>query len=213
MRPSGADVAEASTEELVEVAFLVLGELAARPAPDLAVLGSGLTVMDQVEGLQAALDLGSTALACLVRAVEKAKVVRLCKFASVKSWLKTACGMRTGRVEEVVVTGRQLERLPLTGELLRAGKLSFSMGAAIAEAVQRLSDEDCGKAEEIMLGWVGEGHTATWIAHAGTRIREFIAERDGMDQPPEDSRHGDEQSWWRLSKSPDGSSFVKGRFA
>jgi hypothetical protein len=212
MRPSSADVAEASTEELVEVAHLVLGELASRPGPDLVVLGIGLAVMDQVEGLQAALDLGNTAFACLARAVEKSKVVRVRRFASVKSWLKTACGMRTGRVEEIVVTGRQLERLPLTDELLRAGKLSFSMGATIAEAVQRLSDEDCGKAEEIMLGWVREGHTATQIANAGCRIREFIAERDGTDKPPEDSRHPDEQSWWRLSKSPDGSSFVKGRF-
>jgi hypothetical protein len=212
MRPSSADVAEASTDELVEVAYRVLGELACRPVPDLVVLGSGLAVMDQVEGLQAALDLGNTAVACLVRAVEKSKVVRIRKFASVKSWLKTACGMRTGRVEEIVVTGRQLERLPLTGELLRAGKLSFPMGATIAEAVQRLSEEDCGKAEEIMLGWMQEGHTATQIANAGMRIREFIAERDGADKPPEDSRHPEEQSWWRLSKSPDGSSFVKGRF-
>jgi hypothetical protein len=212
MRPSSADVAEASTDELVEVASLVLGELAARPGPDLSAPGTGLALMHRAEDLHAALDLGSTVFACWVRAVDKAKVVRGQRFSSVKAWLKTACGMRTGRVEETVVTGTQLERLPLTEELLRAGKLPFPIGATIAETVQRLSDADCAKAEQIMHQWVDEGRTATQLARAGTRIKEFIAERDGTDEPPEDSRHSGEQSWWRLSKSPDGSSFVKGHF-
>src|SRR3954467_9149195 len=113
MRPDAAECAEASTGELVEVAYLVLGELASRPEPDLSVLGVGFTLMDQAEELYAALDLGHTAFAGLVRAVDKAKVVRGRRFSSVKTWLKQACGMRSGQVEAAVVTGRQLERLPL----------------------------------------------------------------------------------------------------
>src|SRR4051794_17158160 len=213
MGPDAAGYAEASTGDLVEVAYLVLGELASRSEPDLFVPGMGFALMDQAEELCAALDLGHTAFAGLVRAVDKAKVVRDRKFSSVKTWLKQACGMRSGQAEGAVVTGRQLERLPLVAERLKGGKLSYPLGATIAEAVQRLDDEDCAKAEQLMLEWAEEGRSATEIAHLGVRIKERIAERGGTERPPEDSRRKDEQSWWRLSKSPDGSSYVKGRFA
>src|SRR5690242_2301636 len=102
MRADAAEYAEASTGELVEAAYLVLGELASRPEPDLSVLGTAFTLMDRAEELQAALDLGHTAFAVLVRAVDKAKVVRDRRFSSVKAWLKQACGMRTGQAEAAV---------------------------------------------------------------------------------------------------------------
>src|SRR3954468_24148910 len=183
MRPDAARYAEASTGELVEVAYLVLGELASRSEPDLSVLGSGLALMDQAEELHAALDFGNTAFAGLVRAVEKAKVVRDRKFSSVKTWLKQACGMRTGQVEGAVVTGRQLERLPVVAERLKAGKLSYPLGATIAEAVQRLTDEDCARAERLMRGLAEEGRSATEIAHLGVRIKERVAEWGGTEKP------------------------------
>src|SRR4051812_26771011 len=94
MRPGAVQYAKASTEELVEAAYLVLGELASRPAPDPSVLGTGFTLMDQAEELHAALDFGHTAFAGLVRAVDQARVVRGRRFSSVKTWLKQACGMR-----------------------------------------------------------------------------------------------------------------------
>src|SRR4029077_18696998 len=90
--------------------------------------------------------------------------------------------------------------------------LSFGYASTIAEAVARLDDDDCAKAERILLELVGEGVSATRLARAGARIRDLIAERDGTDKPPEDAGRG-ERSWWQVARSLGGGGFCRGRVA
>jgi hypothetical protein len=203
---SAVELQTAPTGKLVEAAIAVLAEVAGRPVPE-----SPLVCLEQAERLGQGLDLGEAALATRVAAVDRAGQASAARYPGTKGWLRTALGMRTGRAGERLTVSRQLERLPKTAELLRTGQLPYGYAATIAEAVARLTDDDCAKAEEILLELAGKGVSATKVAKVGARITEVIAERDGTDQPPEDARRGD-RSWWKLSKSLNGTSYVKGRF-
>ncbi|MCW2919082.1 MAG: endonuclease domain protein [Actinomycetia bacterium] len=203
---SAVQLQTAPTGELVEAAVAVLAEVVGRPVPE-----SPLVCLEQAERLGLGLDLGEAALAARVAVVDRAGQASAHRYPGTKGWLRIALGMRTGRAGERLTVSRQLERLPKTAELLRTKRLPYGYAATIAEAVVRLNDDDCAKAEKILLELAGKGVSATKVAKVGARITEVIAERDGTEQPPEDARRGD-RSWWKLSKSLNGTSYVKGRF-
>jgi hypothetical protein len=203
---SAVELQTAPTGELVEAAVAVLAEVAERLAPE-----SPVVCLEQAERLGLGLDLGEAALAARVAVVDRAGQASAHRYPGTKGWLRIALGMRTGRAGERLTVSRQLERLPKTAELLRTRRLSYGYAATIAEAVARLNDDDCVKAEEILLELAGKGVSATKVAKVGARITDVIAERDGTERPPEDARRGD-RSWWKLSKSLNGTSYVKGRF-
>ncbi|MGI8336787.1 DUF222 domain-containing protein [Actinomadura scrupuli] len=196
-----------STRELVETAFAALSELAGRRPP-----GSPAECLELAECLGRGLDLGEAALATLLGVADRAGQASAEHYAGTKGWLQVALGMRAGRAEERLALTRRLGRLPRTAALLRAGELSYGYASKIAEAVAHLDDEDCAKAEEILLGLAEQGIPPTTVARYGLRIRELIAERDGKERPPEDARRGD-RSWLTMAKSLNGSSLVKGLFS
>ncbi|MCW2914597.1 MAG: hypothetical protein JWN52_2665, partial [Actinomycetia bacterium] len=203
---SAGGLCAASTGELVEGVCAALGELAVRQAP-----GSAAGCLELAGRLGRGLDLGEAALAVLLGVADRAGQASAEQYAGTKGWLRVVVGMRGGRAEERLTVTRQLGRLPTTARLLREQKLSFGYASTIAEAVVRLDDEDCAKAEEILLALAEQGVPATVVARHGLRIRELIAERDGTERPPEDVRRGD-RSWLTLAKSLNGSSLVKGVF-
>jgi uncharacterized protein DUF222 len=195
-----------STAELVETAHGALAVLATRAAPD-----APFACMELAERLGAGLDLGETALAALVAAADRAGQPSALKYAGTRAWLKRALGMRIGRADERLTTARQLERLPRVAKLLAAQQLSWGYASTIAEAVARLSDDDCPKAEQILLELVDQGASANQVARLGARIKEVIAERDGTERPPRDGDRR-QRSWWQVARSLGGGAFTKGWF-
>ncbi|MDX6432508.1 MAG: hypothetical protein QOE54_4874, partial [Streptosporangiaceae bacterium] len=190
---SAEDTQTAPTGQLVEAAVSVLAELAGR-SPD----ESPAVCLEWAERLGLGIDRGEAALAAFVAAADRAGEAKAQRFPGTQAWMRTALGMRTGRAGQRLTVARQLDRLPKVAALLRSGGLSYGYASTIAEAVVRLNDEDCAKAEEILLELASKGVTATRVAKAGERIRELIAERDGTEKPPEHARRA-ERSWWRLS--------------
>jgi hypothetical protein len=118
--------------------------------------------------------------------------------------------MREARAKERIALARERHRLPRVAERLAAGELSYGYAATIATAVPRLNDDDCTKAEEILLDLAGQGFSAGKVAAFGNRITDLIAERDGTDTPDPDSRRGYESSWIDTTRSLDGGRYLKG---
>ncbi|GAA2572440.1 DUF222 domain-containing protein [Actinomadura fulvescens] len=204
MLSSSRDFAGSSTAELVGELAEIAAELATREVDE-----SGALCKELAEGLAGAVDQSERALAGLIARVDTSGVVKEWGFASTKAWLRTTLGMRDGRAQERLTLARQLPRLGLVDERWAAGELSFGYAATIADAVHRLSDEDCAKAEDIMLGLADEGVSPGKVARVGNRIRDVIAERDGVDRP-EETKRGYERSWMVATRSLDGGSYVKG---
>ncbi|QKW38810.1 DUF222 domain-containing protein [Actinomadura sp. NAK00032] len=195
----------ASTEELVDALSKIAAELAARPAPD-----SPTACVDLVETLAAAGDLQEAALAGFITVVDGAREVQRWGFPSTRSWLRSRLGMREARAKERLTLARQRHRLPEVAGRWASGELSAGYAATIADAVTRLDDHDCGRAETILLGMVDQGFSAGKIAGFGKRIGEVIAERDGTEQAPEDVTRGYERSWIDSTRSLDGGRYIKG---
>ncbi|MCW2941121.1 MAG: putative endonuclease [Actinomycetia bacterium] len=202
----GLGFAGVSTEELVGTVGDILAELAARP-----VTSSAAECLDLVEELGASLELGESVLAGLLLVADRADEAKVRQYAGTGGFLRVALGMRQGRVNERLLVTRQLPRMPRVTKLLASGELSYGFVSTICDAVHHLSAEDCAAAEEILLGAVESGVTPAQVARMGERIADLIAERDGTDRAPDDARRG-ERSWFALSRSLGGSSFVKGRF-
>ncbi|MCW2938172.1 MAG: endonuclease [Actinomycetia bacterium] len=203
---SSRGLGSVSTGELVESVAAELLELANREFGE-----SAAECLELAELLGAALDVGEAALAALVGALDRAGEASRQSYAGTRGFLKVALGMKTGRADERLTVARQLPRLARTAKLVACGGLSFGYAAAICEAVDRLSDEDAVKAEDILLGMVAEGLSVRHVAKAGVRIKDVIDERDGTEPEPPDALRGD-RSWLQLSKSLRGGAFVKGRF-
>jgi hypothetical protein len=126
------------------------------------------------------------------------------------AWSRTALGMRHSRAEERATLATQLPRLPQVAKRLAAGDLSVGYAAAIASGVRRLDEADCGKAEDLLLGFVDEGHSVAQITRFADKIKDLIAERDDTSAEPEDGRRAERQ-WLALHRSGTGA-FAKGRF-
>ncbi|GAA2599954.1 DUF222 domain-containing protein [Actinomadura fulvescens] len=200
-----ADLHSASTSELVDAAAAIAAELAQRPAPD-----SGAACMELAEELATAADRVELALAGMIAVVDRTGEMKRWGLASTQAWLRCRMGMREGRAKERIVLARQLPRLEQVTARLAAGQLSYGYAATIADAVQRLGDEDCASAEDILLTAAGEGLSAGKVARLGTKIHDLVAERNGEDKPPDDVVRGYERSWVTVSRSLDGGCYVKG---
>ncbi|WP_160160887.1 HNH endonuclease signature motif containing protein [Actinomadura sp. K4S16] len=199
------DFGVASTQELVDAAAAIAAELAARPAPE-----SAAVCMELAETLAAASDAHEAALAGFVARVDAAGETRRWGLPSTQAWLRSRLGMRDARAKERVTLARQLHRLPVVTELLARGELSCGYAATVADAVARLDDDDCAKAETLLLDMIGQGFSPGKVAAFGRRIREVIAERDGCEEPPEEVQRGYERSWIDSTRSLDGGRYVKG---
>jgi hypothetical protein len=195
-----------SSAELVAQLAALAAELAARPAPD-----SGAACFEQTETLGRAVDLLESAIAARVCVATRSGQVAEWGHTSPTAWLRTTLDMRHARAEERATLAAQLPRLPQVAKRLTAGDLSAGYATAIATGVRRLDDADCERAEDLLLGFVDDGHSVTQIIRFADKIKDLIAERDGTAAEPEDGRHADRQ-WWALHRSTSGT-FVKGRFS
>ncbi|MFI0353774.1 DUF222 domain-containing protein [Actinomadura sp. 9N407] len=205
MRSSGGDVQSMSTGELVDMAAAVVSELAARGAAE-----SAMVCMEWAETLVRAADVQEGVLAGLIGVVDRAGEVRRWGFPSTQAWLRSRLGMRDARARERVLLARQLPRVPEVAERLGDGSLSSGYAVAIVQSVARLGEEDCVRAEELLLEMADDGFSAGKVASFGSRIREVIAERDGTEQAPDDAVRGYERSWIASTRSLDGGRYVKG---
>jgi hypothetical protein len=166
--------------------------------------------MELAERLGAAIDVSEAALAGLVHRVDACGEVRRWGFSCTSVWLQRKLGMRAGRAKERTTLARQLARLAQTAKRFRSGGLSYGYAATVCEAVARLGDRDAELGEQILLELADGGGSASEVFKAGERITEVIAERDGREPEPEDSRRGFNRSWIQRSKSLGGGSWVKG---
>ncbi|MFE9102924.1 HNH endonuclease signature motif containing protein [Actinomadura geliboluensis] len=205
MSSIAVDLDAASTMELVNAASAIAAELASRTAPE-----SAAACMELTETLATAGDLQEAALAGFIGVVDRSREVQRWGYPSTRSWLRSRLGMRESRAKERLTLARQRHRVPEMTERWTAGDLSAGYAATIAEAVTRLDDDDCGKAEDVLLGMVDQGFSAGKVASFGKRIRDVIAERDGTEQAPEDVARGYEQSWIDSTRSLDGGRYIKG---
>ncbi|GAA2586321.1 DUF222 domain-containing protein [Actinomadura fulvescens] len=205
MRSIVADPHSASTDELVEAAAAIATELAQRAAPD-----SGAACMELAEKLATSLDQAELALAGLIAVVDRTGEMKQWGLPSTQAWLRCHMGMREGRAKERIALARQLPRLEQVKAELATGALSYGYAATIADAVQRLSEQDCAAAEDILLKAAGEGLSAGKVARLGSKIHDLVAERNGDDQPPQDVRRGYERSWLTVSRSLDGGCYLNG---
>ncbi|GAA1857073.1 HNH endonuclease signature motif containing protein [Actinomadura bangladeshensis] len=199
------DLDAASAMELVDAASAIAAELASRAAPE-----SAAACMELTETLATAADLHEAALAGFIGVVDGAREVQRWGFPSTRSWLRSRLGMRETRAKERLALARQRHRLGQVSQRWAAGELSAGYAATIAEAVTRLDDDDCGKAEDILLGMVDQGFSAGKVASFGKRIRDVITERDGTEQAPREAARGYERSWIDSTRSLDGGRYVKG---
>jgi hypothetical protein len=207
MRSIGLRLHEASFGELAEAAHAIASELAVRSAPE-----SGVAAMEISETLGHTVDLVEAALAALVGRVDATGAHGQLGFPSAVSWLRERLGMRHGRAAERVTLAKQLPRIGLVGKLLTGGRLSVGFALAICAAVRRLDEADTGAAQDILLGMVEEGCGVGQVAKAADRITDLIAERQGRDPEPADSRRGFVRSWLQKVKSLDGGLWIKGWF-
>jgi hypothetical protein len=191
--------------ELVNAAAAIAAELARRAAPE-----SPSVCMELAETLAAASDAQESALAEMIGRVDATGEMRRWGLPSTQAWLRSRLGMRDSRARERVTLARQRHRLPQVTAMLADGDLSYGYASTVADAVARLDDDDCAKAEKLLLDMVGQGFSAGKVAAFGRRIRDVITERDGRERAPEDTQRGYERSWITATRSLDGGRYIKG---
>ncbi|TDD92589.1 DUF222 domain-containing protein, partial [Actinomadura darangshiensis] len=199
------DIASMSAVELADVAHAIAAELAQRQAPD-----SPAVCMRMAETLSAATDLHESALADTIARVDASGEMRRWGLPSALAWLRNHMGMREARARERLALARQHTRLPQVTKLLACGDLSYGYAATIATAVNRLPDQDCAAAEEILLDLTDQGFSAGKVAAFGNKITDLIAERDGTEKADSETRRGYERSWIDSTRSLDGGRYIKG---
>ncbi|MFI0357611.1 DUF222 domain-containing protein [Actinomadura sp. 9N407] len=207
------DVEALSTGRLVDAAAAIMSELARRFGPGSVsdrASGSAAECMEWTATLVRAADVQESALAGLIGVVDGAGEMRRWGYPSTQAWLRSGLGMRDARAKERVLLARQLPRLPKVAARLAGGTLSGGYATAVVQSVARLDDDDCGKAETVLLEMVDDGFSAGKVAAFGTRIRDVIAERDGTERIPEDAARGYERSWITSTRSLDGGRYIKG---
>jgi hypothetical protein len=199
------DTDTASIKDLVEAAAAIVSELTNRPAPE-----SGAACMELAEALATVTDQAEHALATLIAVVDRTGEMKHWGLPSTQAWLRCRMGMREGRAKERITLARQLPRLGRVSKDLAAGELSYGYAATIADAVQRLNDDDTAAAEDILLNAAGEGLSAGKVAKLGSKIHDLVRERNGEETLPEDVQRGYERSWVTVSRSLDGGCYLKG---
>ncbi|MFI0349495.1 DUF222 domain-containing protein [Actinomadura sp. 9N407] len=171
---------------------------------------SAAVCLEWAETLVRAADVQEGFLARLIAVVDASGEMRRWGYPSAQAWLRSRLGMRDARAKERVLLARQLPRLPETAERLADGTLSCGYAVAIVQSVARLDDDDCAKAETLLLAMADDGFSAGKVAAFGSRIRDVIAERDGTDHAPDDAARGYQRSWLTSTRSLDGGRYIKG---
>ncbi|MER6817911.1 DUF222 domain-containing protein [Spirillospora sp. NPDC000708] len=206
MQSVTVELGAASTLELVNALSTIATELASREAPE-----SSAACLELTETLVAASDMQESALAGFIGRVDACGEQARWGYPSTQAWLRSSLGMRDSRAKERLTLARQRHRLPEVCAQLAAGELSYGYAATVADSVSRLDDHDCAEAETILLGFVEQGFSAGKVAAFGRRIRDLIAERDDVEEAPdEDTKRGYDNSWLTTTRSLDGGRYVKG---
>ncbi|WUH97516.1 13E12 repeat family protein [Spirillospora sp. NBC_00431] len=138
---------------------MIAGELAGRAVPE-----SAAVCMELAETLARASDQQESALAGLVERVDATGEMPRWGLPSTQAWLRSRLGMRESRARERITLARQRRRLPEVSRMLAVGELSYGYAATVADAVARLGDEECGAAENLLLGMVDQGFSAGKVA-------------------------------------------------
>ncbi|MFG2007055.1 DUF222 domain-containing protein [Spirillospora sp. NPDC048911] len=200
------DLEAASDQQLVEAAATIITALTHRPRTQ-----TGAEAMELAETLAAVLDQAELPLAELIGVVDRSGQMKDWGLASTQAWLRCRMGMRGGRIHERITLARQLHRLHQVRERLAAGTLSHGYAATIADALQRLdNDQDCAEGEQILLTAADGGVSPLQIAQLGTTLHDRVNEANGTDKPPEDIRRGYHRSWLTANRSIDGGCYLKG---
>ncbi|WP_433474127.1 DUF222 domain-containing protein [Spirillospora sp. CA-142024] len=199
------DLGAASSLELVDAAAAIAAELAGRVVPE-----SPAACMELAEMLAAASDRQESALAGFIGRVDACGEMRRWGLPSTQAWLRSRLGMRESRAKERINLARQRHRLPRLTAMLAGGELSYGHASTVADAVARLDDADCAKAESLLLDMVGQGFSAGKVALFGRRIRDVIAERNGREAEPREGKRGYDRSWVSSTRSLDGGRYIKG---
>ncbi|MDL4814772.1 HNH endonuclease signature motif containing protein [Actinomadura opuntiae] len=205
MQSVTVDLAGASTMELVNALSTIATELAQREAPE-----SAAACLELTEDLAAACDMQESALAGFIGRVDATGEQQRWGFPSTRAWLRSRLGMRENRAKERLTLARQRHRLPQVTEQLAVGELSYGYAATISDSVARLDDDECAEAERTLLGFVDQGFSPGKVGVFGRRIRDVIAENNGTDREPDDSRRGYAKSWITSTGSLDGGRYIKG---
>ncbi|MEU6411677.1 DUF222 domain-containing protein [Microbispora sp. NPDC046933] len=149
--------------------------LALAPLPD-----SPEICVAEAEELMFARDRITCALAERVGRVHRAGQAKQHGHASTRSWLRTAGGMGVAGAGRLLTLGVELARLPGVREAFAAGTLAAGVVEAICTATARLTDEQAGLVEPILLELAGRAGPAE-VAKAGRYLR-AVLDPDGEER-------------------------------
>ncbi|MEV0969852.1 DUF222 domain-containing protein, partial [Microtetraspora glauca] len=137
----------------------------------------------EVEDLLFARDRLVSAVAARVERVHAAGAARAHGHASTKLWLRTAAGMSVAGAGRLVALAVELARLPVVRARFADGSLAEGYVTAICAATGRLTDEQAGLAESILVALADQAGPAE-IARAG-RYLYAVLNPDGEDDDAE----------------------------
>ncbi|WP_433223779.1 DUF222 domain-containing protein [Microtetraspora malaysiensis] len=127
----------------------------------------------EAEDLLFARDRLISAIAVRVERVHAAGEARRAGHASTRSWLRGAAGMSVAGAGRVLALATELARLPTVRARFAQGSLAEGVVTAICSATARLTDEQAGLAEPILVGLADQA-TAAEIARAGRYLRAVL---------------------------------------
>ncbi|WP_433353894.1 DUF222 domain-containing protein [Microtetraspora malaysiensis] len=127
----------------------------------------------EAEDLLFARDRSISAIAARVERVHVAGEARRGGHASTRSWLRGAAGMSVAGAGRVLALATELARLPTVRARFAEGSLAEGLVTAICSATARLTDEQAGLAEPILVGLADQA-TPAEIARAGRYLRAVL---------------------------------------
>ncbi|MGI5488367.1 DUF222 domain-containing protein [Microtetraspora malaysiensis] len=127
----------------------------------------------EAEDLLFARDRLISAIAARVERVHVAGEARRGGHASTRSWLRGAAGMSVAGAGRVLALATELARLPRVRARFAEGSLAEGLVTAICSATARLTDEQAGLAEPILVGLADQA-TPAEIARAGRYLRAVL---------------------------------------
>ncbi|MCC5582416.1 DUF222 domain-containing protein, partial [Microtetraspora sp. AC03309] len=137
----------------------------------------------EAEDLLFARDRLVSAVAARVERVHAAGEARAYGHGSTRLWLRTGAGMSAVGAGRLVALAVELARLPVVRARFADGSLAEGYVTAICAATGRLTDEQAGLAEQILVGLADQAGPAE-IARAG-RYLYAVLNPDGEDDAAE----------------------------
>ncbi|MBE3010529.1 DUF222 domain-containing protein [Microbispora sp. NEAU-D428] len=178
----GGTSADSAGRERARSSWVLVGslresaqELALAPLPDDVDI-----CLAEAEELMVARDRITCALADRVGRVHRAGQAKRHGHASTRSWLRTAGGMGVAGAGRLLTVAVELARLPRVRAAFVAGELAAGVVEAICTATARLSDEQAGLAEPILLELAGKAGPGE-VAKAGRYLR-AVLDPDGEER-------------------------------